>query len=89
MLTFSLPGRCQRILGTCLGGFNAWLGIIVCSWSYDDAAPINPYGLAVWLTVSTMLSAYFLSLASGVAAHFGSNKDHGKQCHISIFTAFR
>lgn len=55
----------QRILGTCLGGFAGWLGIIVCSWSFADDATINPYGLTAWLTVFTMLCAYFASLASG------------------------
>jgi len=67
----------QRILGTCLGGFCGWLGIIVCSWSYDDDAEINPYGLIAWLTIFSMLCAYFSSLASGVAAHFGKDQDHG------------
>jgi uncharacterized membrane protein YgaE (UPF0421/DUF939 family) len=67
----------QRILGTCLGGFTAWLGIIVCSWSYDNEAEINPYGLVAWLTVFTMLCAYFSTLPSGVAAHSGQDKDHG------------
>lgn len=67
----------QRILGTALGGFFGWLSVIVCSWSYDDDAEINPYGLIAWLTIITMLCTYFWSLPSGVAAHFGQDKDHG------------
>ena len=67
----------QRILGTCIGGFLGWLGIIVCSGSYDDNAKINPYGLVAWLTIFTMFVAYFFSLGSGASAHFGMDKDHG------------
>lgn len=67
----------QRIIGTCFGGFLAWLGIIVCSGSYNDNSEINPYGLVAWLTIFTMLCGYFYSLGSGVSAHFGKDKDHG------------
>lgn len=67
----------QRVLGTALGGFSAWIGIIVCSWSYDNDAPVNPYGLIAWLTIFTMLCAYFWTLGTGVGAHFGQDKDHG------------
>jgi hypothetical protein len=67
----------QRIIGTCLGGLLAWLGIIVCSGSYNDNSEINPYGLVAWLTIFTMLCGYFYSLGSGVSAHFGKDKDHG------------
>jgi hypothetical protein len=49
----------QRLLGTCYGGFMAWLAIIVCSGSYDDNAKVNPYGLVAWLTVTNIL---FVSL---------------------------
>lgn len=75
----------QRVIGTCFGGFFAWLGIIVCSWSYDNSAAINPYGLIAWLTIFTMICAYFSTLASGVAARSGKDKDHGKSSFTIIF----
>lgn len=40
----------QRCSGSALGAFAAWLGIIVASWSYDDNAKINPYGLVAWVS---------------------------------------
>lgn len=46
----------QRCLGTCLGGFAAWLAIIVASGSYDDSAAINPSGLVAWLTSKLPIS---------------------------------
>lgn len=49
----------------------------MCSGSYDDSAPINPYGFVAWLTFFTMLCSYFWTLASGVAAHSGQDSDHG------------
>jgi len=67
----------QRIIGTCLGGFCGWLGVIVCSWSYDNDAEINPYGLIAWLTISTTLGAYFVSLGSGISARMGKDQDDG------------
>lgn len=66
----------MRAIGTSLGGFFAWLGIIVCSWSYDDDAEINPYGLVAWLTVSTVIVACF-SVDSGMASRLGLGYDHG------------
>jgi hypothetical protein len=66
----------QRGFGTALGGFMAWLGIIVCSWSYDDDAEINPYGLCAWLTVSCAVAAYF-TIDPGFAARVGGSYDHG------------
>jgi hypothetical protein len=65
-----------RGLGTCLGGFMAWLGVIVCSWSYDDNAEINPYGLIAWLTIAAGIAGYFM-VDPGVAARFGKSQDHG------------
>jgi hypothetical protein len=66
----------QRGFGTALGGFMAWLGIIVCSWSYDDDAEINRYGLCAWLTVSCVIAGYF-SIDPGMAARVGFSPDHG------------
>jgi hypothetical protein len=66
----------HRGFGTALGGFMAWLGIIVCSWSYDDDADINPYGLCAWLTVSCVVAGYF-AMDPGLAARTGASYDHG------------
>jgi hypothetical protein len=66
----------QRAFGTVCGGFLGWLGVIVCSWSYDDDAEINPYGLAVWLSISCLIVAYF-SIDPGPGAIMGAGYDHG------------
>jgi hypothetical protein len=66
----------QRAFGTVCGGFLGWLAIIVCSWSYDDDAEINLYGLTVWLSVSCLIVAYF-SVDPGPAAIMGAGYDHG------------
>ena len=66
-----------RLIGTIGGGFLGWLGVIVCSWSYDDdMAEIDPYGMVVWLLVTTMVVAHY-SIDSGLAAWSGSSYDHG------------
>jgi hypothetical protein len=65
-----------RGVGTVLGGFMAWLGVIVCSWSYDDEATINPYGFIAWLTIITGIAGYF-AVEPGNAAHMGAGYDHG------------
>jgi hypothetical protein len=61
----------QRLLGACLGGLLAWLGVIVCSWSYSDDAPINPYALCAWLTVTTTALAHL----EGALEGFGPKVD--------------
>ena len=66
----------QRLVGTIGGGFMGWLGIIVASWSYNDDAEINPYGLAVWLSVSVIVVAYY-TIDPGPAALMGGSYDHG------------
>jgi hypothetical protein len=66
----------MRGLGTCLGGFMAWLGVIICSWSYDDDAVINPYGLIAWLTIASGIAGYF-TVEPGFAARLGKGYDHG------------
>mmetsp|Transcript_53123 Transcript_53123/g.128992 ORF Transcript_53123/g.128992 Transcript_53123/m.128992 type:complete len:796 (+) Transcript_53123:58-2445(+) len=65
-----------RAFGTALGGFMAWVGVIVCSWSYDDDAPMSPYGTVAYITVFTLISTLY-GIDSGPAAMFGSNHDHG------------
>lgn len=55
----------QRLIGACLGGFLAWLGVIVCSWSYSDDAPINPFALCAWLTVTTTAFAHLEGALDG------------------------
>lgn len=66
----------QRILGTCLGGFFAWLGIIICSGTIQDGVPINPFGLVVWLTFSMHIAAA-IGLDKGIQSWFGADADHG------------
>jgi hypothetical protein len=66
----------SRFVGTALGGFAAWLGIIVASGSYDDDSEVNPYGLVAWLTFWTVVVSFF-ALEPGAAAAFGSSHDHG------------
>jgi hypothetical protein len=53
-----------------------WLGIVVASWSYDDDAEINPYGLTAWLSVSCIVVAWF-TIDGGAAAFTGPSADHG------------
>ena len=66
----------SRAFGTALGGFIGWVGVIVCSGSYDDDAPMSPYGTVAYITVFTLISTLY-GINSGPAAMFGSNHDHG------------
>ena len=66
----------SRVFGTCTGGFLAWLGVIVCSGSYDDDADINPYGLIAWLTVFTVFASHFY-VESGFGSLMGISADDG------------
>lgn len=53
-------------------------GIVVSLGGLHVRYGVEPsYGLIAWLTIFTMLTAYFLSLSSGVKAHFGKDSDHG------------
>lgn len=72
----TLKKGAQRLFGTVFGGFMGWLGIIVASWSYDDDAEINPYGLVVWLSVSCIVVTYF-TIDPGPTALMGASYDHG------------
>jgi hypothetical protein len=67
----------QRIIGTALGGFSAWLGVIVCAWSYDEHTDINPYGLTAYLTVTTVFAGIYFTLDAGVMSRMGMGHDHG------------
>jgi len=51
-----------------------WLGVIICSWSYDDNAEINPYGFVVWLTCVTTAATYSM-LAPGLTTRLGLTND--------------
>lgn len=75
----------SRLFGTCLGGFLAWLGIIVASWSYDDNAEINPYGLVAWLTITNMICAW-VGLEGGIMSFMGQGNDHGHAVMYTIMT---
>lgn len=66
----------SRTLGTFLGGFAAWLGIILCSWSYDGTSPINPYAFVAWLSAMALI-AVRIGLDPGPAAMMGSSYDVG------------
>lgn len=65
-----------RIVGTALGGFSGWLGCIVCSGSYDEFAPLNPYAVVAWLTVTTCGCAWVCT-SKGEDGLSGLNKDVG------------
>ena len=67
-----------RVAGTVVGGFFGWLGIIVCSGSYDAMAISNPSALVAWLTIITGIAASF-SIPSGLAAFWGMDP------HIGMF----
>jgi len=60
----------MRALGTCLGAFSAWIGIMLCSWSYDGKNPPNPYAWILWLAVC-LFGANFFGKDPGIAAFFG------------------
>jgi len=66
----------QRAFGTVIGGFSAWLGLIVCSGSYDSDAEVNPYGLVTWLTVTTAVASFF-TLEDGNQAFMGPSPQNG------------
>ena len=55
-----------RLLGTAFGGFSAWLALTACG--------SNPYGLGVWMTISSTIAAY-LGLPKGFRSRFGLDKD--------------
>ena len=72
--SFAVKGL-MRAVGTCLGGLSAWLGISLCSWSYNGANPANPYAWVAWSTVSLFIG-HFTGKGKGAAAFFGMN-EHG------------
>ena len=57
----------MRMLGTLLGGFAAWVGIMLCSWSYNGTNPVNPYAWVAYLTVCQFLG-HFYGKGKGVTA---------------------
>lgn len=67
----------QRVIGTALGGFSAWLGVILCAWSYDEEADINPYGLTAYLTVTTAFAGIYFTVDAGMMSRIGASYDHG------------
>lgn len=73
-IQFSAEGTIKkalmRALGTCLGAFSAWIGIMLCSWSYDGKNPPNPYAWILWLAVC-LFGANFFGKDPGIAAFFG------------------
>jgi len=70
----TLSKASSRIFGTACGGFSAWLGAIVCSWSYDENAQQDPYAVAAWLTTTTAATAWFFN-SHGQASYAGLNND--------------
>lgn len=68
----------MRIIATLLGGVAAWIGVMVCSGSYDPPPKdINPYGIVVWLTVTTSIAASF-SVGPGFMSRLGPASDIAK-----------
>jgi len=67
----------QRAMGIAFGGFMAWLGIIVCSGTWNAIGDeVNQYGLIAWLTIWTTIAGYF-TIDPGAAAIKGWSYDHG------------
>lgn len=64
----------MRAIGTCLGGFSAWIGIMLCSWSYNGTNPINPYAWIAWLTVNLFVGN-FAGKGTGMSAFLGMEYD--------------
>jgi len=65
-----------RAVGNAVGGFSAWIAIIVCSGSYDQDAEVNLYGLVAWLSVTTAIVAYLFT-PDGPEALLGLDPDDG------------
>jgi hypothetical protein len=73
----------QRELATILGCGLAWIGAIICRWSYEDGPPLNPYGVVVYMTVLTAIVAYF-SYNPGLASMLGAQAQWGKTGFLTI-----
>ena len=75
---FSMEGTIKkgmmRALGTCLGGFAAWIGIMLCSFSYNGINPVNPYAWVAYLTVCLFIGN-FAGKGTGVTAFMGWDYD--------------
>lgn len=67
----------MRLGGTLLGGFTGWLALVVCSGFAPDGAPINPYGLVAWLTITTAFFGYITAFEPGMHSYLGVGHDHG------------
>ena len=63
-------------MGTAIGGFAGWIGIIICSGSTDNNPDPNPYALTAYLTVIAVVTA-FVGTDPGIASMFGASGDHG------------
>ncbi|KAL7496333.1 hypothetical protein ACHAWT_004484 [Skeletonema menzelii] len=64
----------MRLVGTLLGGFSAWVGIMLCSWSYNGTNPINPYAWIAWLAVNQFIGN-FHGKGAGTSAFLGMEYD--------------
>ncbi len=64
----------MRLVGTLLGGFSAWVGFMLCSWSYNGTNPINPYAWIAWLAVNQFIWN-FHGKGVGVSAFLGMEYD--------------
>ena len=58
------------MFGTLLGGFGVWIGIMLCSWSYNGTQPVNPYAWIAYLTVCQFFN-HFHGKGTGVTAFLG------------------
>lgn len=77
-----VPPPTKRVLGTALGGLVGWLGVVVASGSGKDDAPINPFGLVVWLTVFTAIGAS-RAIDPGFMALMGASKQ--KEGYVGVY----
>ena len=68
----------SRFSGTLMGGFCAWVGIMVTSLSYSSSSgeDMNPVAVVVWITYFSVFVSYF-AMESGPAAMFGVGPNLG------------
>ena len=65
-----------RMIGTCLGGLAAWIGLMLCSLSYDGTSPANPFAWIAWLVVCLFMGN-FSGKGKGISAFFGMDYSTG------------
>lgn len=57
-----------------MGGFASWIGIMLCSLSYNGTSPVNPYAWVAYLTFCQFVGN-FAGKGTGMAAFLGWDYD--------------